>query len=80
MATSGKAILAILAGKGKPMSAGKGGMMGKGMEDEGDSDDMPGEGEEHDDARETLKEAAGWDDDVLDALHEYIKSCMSEEA
>lgn len=64
----GKAILAILAGKGKPM---RGGM--------GDEDDKPGEGEEYDDPRETLKEAAGWDDDVLDALHEYIKSCMKDE-
>jgi hypothetical protein len=30
-------------------------------------------------ARDMLKEASGWDDATIDALHEYIKACQSEE-
>jgi hypothetical protein len=28
-------------------------------------------------ARDLLKQASGWDDDVLDALHEYVMACSS---
>jgi hypothetical protein len=35
-------------------------------------------GEDQDEARELLKDATGWDDEKLDALHEYILSCASK--
>jgi hypothetical protein len=30
-------------------------------------------------ARDMLKSASGWDDETIDALHEYIKACQDEE-
>lgn len=32
--------------------------------------------EDHEEARDMLKDALGWDDEKVDALHEYIMSCM----
>lgn len=31
-------------------------------------------------ARDMLKTASGWDDATIDALHEYIRSCVAEES
>lgn len=74
MMGSGKApALAILIGKGgkgpsKPMG---------GSEDEEGTESDPGDSD-YAAARETLKKASGWDDDVLDALHEYVHACSME--
>jgi len=72
MALSGKKTpaLMILAGMGKPGPAGK--RESADMDDEtlsetGDDD--------HDMARKNLKKMSGWDDDTLDALREYVKTC-----
>lgn len=43
-----------------------------GMPKKGDSDTA----DEGGDARDTLKQASGWDDDTLDALHDYVNECM----
>jgi hypothetical protein len=39
-------------------------------------DDMGDDAE----ARDLLKQASGWGDDTIDALHEYIRSCVAEES
>jgi hypothetical protein len=42
-------------------------------------DDMGG-GDDYETARADLKDASGWDDATLDALHEYIRMCSMEES
>lgn len=83
MATAGKAILAILAGKGKPMPVGKPAPVG-------DDEDMDSETAEETDGdsepRETkymdLLERAfpdeNWPKDRVDAFVEFIHQCMDE--
>ncbi len=75
MADGGKTpALAILIGKGNPPSP-----MGKGsggMDNETESE--TGGGAKTDEARRTLKKMSGWDDDVLDALRDYVHSCAAD--
>ena len=77
MAGSGKAILAILAGKGKPMSAGS-----KGMGDDAGGDDSADE-EKGESKYQDLAEKAFPDEDWSDpervsALKEFVMACMDE--
>lgn len=48
------------------------GKPGKGSEGEG-----MGGGEELAEARDLVKEAFGWTDEQVDALHEYVEACRS---
>lgn len=82
MATAGKAILAILAGKGKPMSAGKPAMGDDEDAETGDETepgDEPESGSKYADLLSKAFPDEDWSSkDRVDAVVELIHQCMDE--